>query len=60
VNEMYLKYFKDLGIEKYVALQPLTAKRGWGRSYSTSPSCGFSPENMVARRPQDLGHQLSV
>ncbi len=50
VNEMYLKYFKIFGIEKYVdALQHARRPKGWARNTSTNPSCGRRPRTWSAR-----------
>ncbi len=52
VNEMYLKYFKIFGIEKYVMrFSTHDAGKARARNTSTSPSCGSKTEDMVRRRP---------
>ena len=59
VNEMYLKYFKIFGIEKYVMRFSTHARRkGWARNTSTNRSCGSRPRTWCARCLIESRHQL--
>ena len=47
VNEMYLKYFKISGIEKYVMRFSTSAPEGMGRKYVNEPELWKKTEDMV-------------
>jgi threonyl-tRNA synthetase len=47
VNEMYLKYFKLFGIEKYVMRFSTHSKEGLGKKYVNEPELWLKTENMV-------------
>src|ERR1039458_7657963 len=47
VNEMYLKYFKIFGIEKYVMRFSTHGKEGLGKKYVNEPELWVQTENMV-------------
>ena len=47
VNEMYLKYFKLFGIEKYVMRFSASAPEGLGKKYVDEPALWKQTENMV-------------
>lgn len=47
VNEMYLKYFKIFGIEKYLMRYSTHAKEGLGKKYVDEPELWIQTENMV-------------
>jgi threonyl-tRNA synthetase len=47
VNEMYLKYFKIFGIEKYVMRFSTSAPEGLGKKYVNEPELWIQTENMV-------------
>ncbi len=47
VNEMYLKYFKIFGIEKYVMRFSTHIKEGLGKKYVNEPELWIQTENMV-------------
>ena len=47
VNEMYLKYFKIFGIEKYVMRFSTHGKEGLGKKYVNEPELWIQTENMV-------------
>jgi len=47
VNEMYLKYFKIFGIEKYVMRFSTSAPEGMGKKYVNEPELWVQTENMV-------------
>ena len=47
VNEMYLKYFKIFGIEKYVMRFSTHSKEGLGKKYVNEPDLWLKTENMV-------------
>ncbi len=47
VNEMYLKYFKIFGLERYQMRFSTHDRRGSGRNSSTNRCCGSRPRNMV-------------
>src|SRR5216117_1990614 len=47
VNEMYLKYFKIFGIEKYVMRFSTSAPEGMGKKYVNEPELWHKTEDMV-------------
>jgi len=47
VNEMYLKYFKVFGIEKYVMRFSTSAPEGMGKKYVNEPELWKQTEDMV-------------
>ncbi|MBI1177870.1 threonine--tRNA ligase [bacterium] len=47
VNEMYLKYFKIFGIEKYVMRFSTHGKEGLGKKYVDDPELWLKTEDMV-------------
>ncbi len=47
VNEMYLKYFKIFGIEKYVMRFSTSAPEGMGKKYVNEPELWKKTEDMV-------------
>jgi len=47
VNEMYLKYFKIFGIEKYVMRFSTSSPEGMGKKYVNEPELWKQTENMV-------------
>jgi threonyl-tRNA synthetase len=47
VNEMYLKYFKIFGIEKYVMRFSTSAPEGMGKKYVDEPALWKQTEDMV-------------
>ncbi|MBI5774143.1 MAG: threonine--tRNA ligase [Verrucomicrobia bacterium] len=47
VNEMYLKYFKIFGIEKYVMRFSTSAPEGLGKKYVNEPALWKQTEDMV-------------
>jgi threonyl-tRNA synthetase len=47
VNEMYLKYFKIFGIEKYVMRFSTHSKEGLGKKYVDEPEFWLKTEDMV-------------
>jgi threonyl-tRNA synthetase len=47
VNEMYLKYFKVFGIEKYVMRFSTSAPEGMGKKYVNEPELWKKTEDMV-------------
>jgi len=47
VNEMYLKYFKLFGIEKYVMRFSTSAPEGMGKKYVNEPALWKQTEDMV-------------
>jgi threonyl-tRNA synthetase len=49
VNEMYLKYFKIFGIEKYVMRFSTHSKEGLGKKYVNEPELWLKTEEMVQR-----------
>jgi threonyl-tRNA synthetase len=49
VNEMYLKYFKIFGIEKYVMRFSTSAPEGMGKKYVNEPELWKKTEDMVRR-----------
>jgi threonyl-tRNA synthetase len=55
VNEMYLKYFKIFGIEKYVMRFSTHAKEGLGKKYVDQAELWLKTEDMVRRVLQESG-----
>jgi threonyl-tRNA synthetase len=55
VNEMYLKYFKIFGIEKYVMRFSTHSREGLGKKYVDEPELWLQTENMVRRVLQASG-----
>ena len=49
VNEMYLKYFKIFGIEKYVMRFSTSSPEGMGKKYVNEPELWKQTEDMVRR-----------
>src|SRR6058998_2752447 len=49
VNEMYLKYFKIFGIEKYVMRFSTHGKEGLGKKYVNEPELWLKTEDMVRK-----------
>ena len=49
VNEMYLKYFKIFGIEKYVMRFSTHGQEGLGKKYVNEPELWLKTEEMVQR-----------
>ena len=49
VNEMYLKYFKIFGIEKYVMRFSTSSQEGLGKKYVNEPELWKQTEDMVRR-----------
>src|SRR6266702_3671091 len=49
VNEMYLKYFKTFGIEKYVMRFSTSASEGMGKKYVNEPELWLKTEDMVRK-----------
>ena len=49
VNEMYLKYFKIFGIEKYVMRFSTSAPEGMGKKYVNEPELWKQTEDMVRK-----------
>src|SRR2546427_3961090 len=49
VNEMYLKYFKIFGIEKYVMRFSTSAPEGMGKKYVNEPELWLKTEDMVRK-----------
>jgi threonyl-tRNA synthetase len=47
VNDMYLKYFKIFGIEKYVMRFSTHSKEGLGKKYVDEPDLWIQTENLV-------------
>jgi threonyl-tRNA synthetase len=47
VNEMYLKYFKIFGVEKYIMRFSTSAPEGMGKKYVNEPELWIQTENMV-------------
>ena len=47
VNEMYLKYFRIFGIEKYLMRFSTHSKEGLGKKYVNEPELWLQTENMV-------------
>ena len=55
VNEMYLKYFKIFGIEKYVMRFSTHAKEGLGKKYVDQSDLWLKTEEMVRRVLKESG-----
>jgi threonyl-tRNA synthetase len=55
VNEMYLKYFKIFGIEKYVMRFSTHAKEGLGKKYVDQSDLWVKTEEMVRRVLKESG-----
>ncbi|OHE75463.1 MAG: threonine--tRNA ligase [Verrucomicrobia bacterium GWF2_62_7] len=55
VNEMYLKYFKIFGIEKYVMRFSTHAKEGLGKKYVDQADLWLKTEEMVRRVLKESG-----
>jgi threonyl-tRNA synthetase len=55
VNEMYLKYFKIFGIEKYVMRFSTSAPEGMGKKYVNDPVLWKQTEDMVRQVLKDSG-----
>jgi threonyl-tRNA synthetase len=55
VNEMYLKYFKIFGIEKYVMRFSTSAPAGMGKKYVDEPALWKQTEDMVREVLQRSG-----
>lgn len=55
VNQMYLKYFKIFGIERYVMRFSTHAPEGLGKKYVHEPELWKKTEDMVRRVLQDSG-----
>ncbi len=55
VNEMYLKYFKIFGLEKYQMRFSTHSKEGLGKKYVNEPELWLKTEDMVRRVLQDSG-----
>ncbi|MBN2505072.1 MAG: threonine--tRNA ligase [Verrucomicrobia bacterium] len=55
VNDMYLKYFKVFGLEKYQMRFSTHGKEGLGRKYVGEPELWLKTEAMVRRVLQDSG-----
>jgi threonyl-tRNA synthetase len=53
VNEMYLKYFKIFGIEKYVMRFSTSAPEGMGKKYVDEPALWKQTEDMVRQVLKD-------
>ncbi len=53
VNEMYLKYFKIFGIEKYVMRFSTHSKEGLGKKYVNEPELWKKTEEMVEKVLKD-------
>jgi threonyl-tRNA synthetase len=49
VNEMYLKYFKIFGVEKYVMRFSTSSAEGMGKKYVNEPELWKQTEDMVRR-----------
>ncbi|MCU0770957.1 MAG: His/Gly/Thr/Pro-type tRNA ligase C-terminal domain-containing protein [Verrucomicrobia bacterium] len=61
VNDMYLKYFKIFGLEKYQMRFSTHAKEGLGRKYVNEPELWLKTEDMVRRVLQESGiHYVEV
>lgn len=61
VNQMYLKYFKIFGIERYVMRFSTHASEGLGQKYVNEPELWKKTEDMVRRVLQDSGiHYIEV
>jgi threonyl-tRNA synthetase len=55
VNDMYLKYFKIFGLEKYQMRFSTHAKEGLGKKYVDAPELWLKTEDMVRRVLQESG-----
>jgi threonyl-tRNA synthetase len=55
VNEMYLKYFKIFGIEKYIMRFSTSAPDGMGKKYVNEPELWKQTEDMVRQVLKDSG-----
>jgi threonyl-tRNA synthetase len=55
VNDMYLKYFKIFGLEKYVMRFSTHAKEGLGKKYVNEPELWLKTEDMVRRVLNESG-----
>ena len=55
VNDMYLKYFKVFGLEKYQMRFSTHSKEGLGKKYVDQPELWLKTEDMVRRVLQDSG-----
>lgn len=55
VVEMYLKYFKMFGIEKYVMRLSLHSKEGLGKKYVDEPELWLKTEDMVRKAMKKSG-----
>jgi threonyl-tRNA synthetase len=55
VNDMYLKYFKVFGLEKYQMRFSTHAKAGLGKKYVDEPELWLKTEDMVRRVLQESG-----
>ena len=60
VNEMYLKYFKIFGIEKYVMRLSLHDPAKLGQKYINEPELWLETEEMVRQVLKETGNGLSV
>ncbi len=61
VNEMYLKYFKIFGIEKYQMRFSTSAPEGMGKKYVNEPELWKQTEDMVRQVLKDSGiHYVEV
>jgi len=55
VNEMYLKYFKIFGLEKYQMRFSTHSKEGLGKKYVNEPELWLKTEDMVRKVLNDSG-----
>jgi threonyl-tRNA synthetase len=55
VNQMYLKYFKIFGIERYVMRFSTSAPEGMGKKYVNEPELWKKTEDMVRRVLKESG-----
>ncbi|HAV62703.1 MAG TPA: threonine--tRNA ligase, partial [Verrucomicrobiales bacterium] len=55
VNEMYLKYFKIFGLEKYQMRFSTHSQEGLGKKYVNEPELWKKTEDMVRRVLQESG-----
>jgi len=55
VNDMYLKYFKIFGLEKYQMRFSTHSKEGLGKKYVDQPELWLKTEDMVRRVLQESG-----
>ena len=61
VNEMYLKYFKTFGLEKYQMRFSTHSKEGLGKKYVDQPELWVKTEDMVRRVLTESGiHYVEV